>query len=159
MAGRFVISQPDDLPGRYFKRGEVLGYVLPEDIRVARVLVRQDDVDLVRKRLVSAEVLGALDLGEVFPASLLREVPAASDQLPSKALTIEGGDSHAADPRDQEHPRTFSRFFQFDVAVPAETARTAAGGHVWVRFYHGNETLVRQIWRRLRQLMLSRFDE
>jgi putative peptide zinc metalloprotease protein len=122
------------------------------------VLVRQDDVDLVRKRLVGAEVRVAVGLDEVFPASLLREVPAASDQLPSKALTIEGGGSHAADPRDQEHPRTFSRFFQFDVEIPAEVARAAAGGHVWVRFYHGNEALARQMWRRLRQLLLSRFD-
>jgi putative peptide zinc metalloprotease protein len=46
MAGRFVISQPDDLPGRYFKRGEVLGYVLPEDRRRRRPQPIAGDVDL-----------------------------------------------------------------------------------------------------------------
>ncbi len=158
MAGAFVAPREEDLPGRYHKRGEVLGYVLPRDITTARVLVRQNDVDLVRKRLRGVEVRVASDPTRSWPASVLREVPAASDQLPSKALTIEGGGSQAADPRDQDHPRTLSRFFQFDVAIPADAGRAAAGGHVWVRFYHGTEPLGWQAWRRLRQLLLSQFD-
>jgi putative peptide zinc metalloprotease protein len=158
-AGRFVVPRVEDLLGRYHKRGDVLGFVLPKDLHIARVLVGQNDVDLVRKRLVGAEVLVASNLGRAYPAALLREVPAASDQLPSKALTIEGGGSQAEDLRDQNHPRTLSRYFQFDVAIHPEAALGAASAHVWVRFDHGPEPLAWQAWRRLRQLLLSRFDE
>jgi putative peptide zinc metalloprotease protein len=158
-AGRFVVPGVEDLLGRYHKRGDVLGFVLPKDLDIARVLVGQNDVDLVRKRLVGAEVLVASNLGHAYPARLLREVPAASDQLPSKALTIEGGGSQAEDLRDQNHPRTLSRYFQFDVAIHPEAALGAASAHVWVRFDHGPEPLAWQAWRRLRQLLLSRFDE
>jgi putative peptide zinc metalloprotease protein len=157
--GRFVVPRVEDLRGRYHKRGDVLGFVLPQDLNIARVIVSQGDVDLVRKRLVGAEVLVASNLGHPYPAKLLREVPAASDQLPSKALTIEGGGSQAEDLRDQNHPRTLSRYFQFDVAIPPDAATGAASAHVWVRFDHGTEPLAWQAWRRLRQLLLSRFDE
>ena len=156
--GQFVVPRAGDLPNRYFKRGEVLGYVLPKEIRVARVLVRQNDVDLVRKRLIGVAVILAADLSRSYPGAMLREVPAASDQLPSKALAIEGGGSQATDPRDQEHPKTLSRFFQFDVEIPAGAGGASAGGHVWVRFDHGTEPLFWQAWRRVRQLLLSRFD-
>jgi putative peptide zinc metalloprotease protein len=94
-AGRFVVPRVEDLLGRYHKRGDVLGFVLPEELNIARVIVSQNDVDLVRKRSIGAEVLIASNLGHAYPAKLLREVPAASDQLPSKALTIEGGGSQA----------------------------------------------------------------
>jgi putative peptide zinc metalloprotease protein len=158
-AGQFVVPRVDDLLGRYHKRGDVLGFVLPEELNIARVIVSQNDVDLVRKRSIGAEVLIASNLGRAYPAKLLREVPAASDQLPSKALTIEGGGSQAEDLRDQRHPHTLSRYFQFDLAIPPEAAQGAASAHVWVRFDNGTEPLAWQAWRRLRQLLLSRFDE
>jgi putative peptide zinc metalloprotease protein len=156
--GRFTVPRVDDLPERFHKRGDILGYVLPDEIRAVRVLVGQNDVDLVRKRLAGIEVLVTDDLYHAFPATMVREVPAASDELPSKALSIEGGGSQATDPRDRDHPRTYSRFFQFDIEIPPEAARATAGGRVWVRFYHGTEPLAWQAWRRLRQLLLSRFD-
>lgn len=158
VAGRFVAADPQDLPGRYERRGEVLGYVLPAAVRTVRVLVRQNDVDLVRQRLRGVRVLLASDLRRSWPARMVREVPAASDELPSRALAVDGGGAQATDPRDQKAPRTLSRFFQFDVELPAEAATEAAGGRAWVRFDHGTDPLGAQAWRRLRQLLLSRFD-
>ena len=157
-SGNFVVSQPNDLPGRYYKRGEVLGYVIPPDLRLARVLVGQSDVDLVRRHLVDAAVLAAGDLGRSFPARMVREVPAASDELPSKALAVEGGGAQPTNPRDHDTPRSLERMFQFDVEIPPEAASAASGGHVWVRFDHGSEPLALQGWRRLRQLFLTHFD-
>ena len=158
VAGRFVLVHPDDLPGRYAKRGDILGYVLPDSVRTVRVLVGQNDVDLVRQNLHGVRVLLAGDLSRAWPAELLREVPAASDELPSRALATEGGGAQNVDPRDQQHARSLSRLFQFDVVLPPEAATTAAGAHAWVRFDHGDEPVGLQAWRRLRQLMLSRLD-
>ena len=156
--GNFVVSKPNDIPGRYYKRGEVLGYVIPPDLRIARVLVAQADVDLVRRHFVDASVLAAGDLGRSFPARMVREVPAASDELPSKALALEGGGAQPTNPRDRDAPRTLERLFQFDLEIPPEAASAASGGHVWVRFDHGSEPLALQAWRRLRQLFLTHFD-
>lgn len=158
-AGTFVVPRAGDLVGRYHHRGDIVGYVVTRATRTARVVVRQDDVDLVRQRLRGAEIRIASDISTVYPARLVREVPAASDEFPSAALTLEGGGSQAADRRDPNRPRALSRLFQFDVELPYEALQSGAiGQHVWVRFDHGSEPLGLQWWRRVRQLFLSRFD-
>jgi putative peptide zinc metalloprotease protein len=72
-------------------------------------------------------------------------------------LTLEGGGSQVADRRDPSHPKALNALFQFDLELPPE-ASTAIGAHVWVRFDHGFEPLGLQWWRRVRQLLLSKFD-
>ena len=164
--GVFLLPRAEDQPGQYHRRGELIGYVATSGATsgatpgttVARVVVRQADVGLVRQRLRGAEVRLANDVARVWPATVLREVPAGSQDFPSPALTTEGGGSEPADLRDPRHARALSRLFQFDVALPPETAAAAWGGHVWVRFDHGAEPLAAQWWRRARQLLLSRFD-
>jgi putative peptide zinc metalloprotease protein len=156
--GLFILPSPEDAQGRFYKRGDVLGYVVPRDVRVARVLVDQGDINLVRDRLRGAEVIAATELGRSYPATVVREVPAASDKLPSPALATEGGGSKALDTRDPQHPHALSRSFEFDVELPVTAAIAATGGHVWVRFDHGLEPLGLQWLRRIRQLLLSRFD-
>jgi putative peptide zinc metalloprotease protein len=156
--GIFIVPAAEDSIGRFYKRGDVIGYVLPRDVRVARVIVEQDNINLVRTRLKGAEVMSAAAIGRSFSAKVIREVPAASDQLPSPALALQAGGSEAVDARDPQHPRTLSRTFQFDVELPVAAANAAAGGHVWLRFDHGLEPLGLQWFRRLRQLLLSRFD-
>jgi putative peptide zinc metalloprotease protein len=158
VSGTFLIPRAEDQPGQYHRRGELIGYVASAGATVARVVVRQEDVGLVRQRLRGVEVRLADDLAQVWPATLVREVPAASHEFPSPALMMEGGGSEPADMRDPRHAKALSRLFQFDIALPPEAARAAWGGRVWVRFYHGTEPLAAQWWRRLRQLLLSRFD-
>lgn len=156
--GIFIVPAAEDSITRFYKRGDVIGYVLPRDVRIARVLVEQGDIDLVRTRLKGAEVMPSTAIGRSFSASVIREVPAGSDTLPSPALALQAGGSQAIDTRDPQNPRTLRRTFQFDVELPIEAANAAAGGHVWVRFDHGREPLGLQWFRRLRQLLLSRFD-
>jgi putative peptide zinc metalloprotease protein len=157
--GIFVVPRADDLLGRFYRRGDVLGYVATPSKSTARVLVRQDDVDLVRRWMRGAKVRMSSQMSQVFTARLVREVPAASTEFPSVALTLEGGGSQAADPTDRDVPRALNRLFQFDIELSPVAARSAVmGEHVWVRFYHGVEPLAFQWWRRLRQLFLSRFN-
>jgi putative peptide zinc metalloprotease protein len=158
-SGEFVVPRAEDVLGRYHKRGEVLAYIVPSTARTARVIVRQDDIDLVRQLVVGAELRLATNIADIHPARIMREVPAASNEFPDEALTLQGGGSFAADMRDPAHPRALNRLFQFDVELPPEAAiTTALGEHVWVRFYHGIEPLGFQWWRRIRQLFLTRFD-
>ncbi|MEH2565663.1 peptidase M50 [Bradyrhizobium sp. AZCC 2289] len=156
--GVFLAPAAQDLPGRYAKRGEVLGYVLFQQSRIARVVVAQDDIDLVRNKLVDVAVRLTHRSSETYHAALLREVPSASDRLPSQAFTETGGGRFVVDPRDRGQMKTLQRTFQFDLELAPEAANANFGSRVLVRFDHGREPLAWQWHRRLRQLFLSRFE-
>ncbi len=156
--GRLVIQNPDDMPGRYFKKGELLAYLMNARHMIARVAVSQDDVDLVRSRLQSIELRFVGDVESSYSVKLLREVPGASDKLPSPALGRNGGGELVTDPSDQEGTKVLSPVFIFDLSLPENISTDMFGSRVYVRFEHGPEPLGSQLYRRLRQLFLSRFN-
>ena len=97
-------------------------------------------------------------LEQTWPAEVIREVPGAHDQLPSKALSLAGGGPHGTDPRDPEGLKSLQRVFQFDLELPAAVGPVEVGTRVYVRFHHHAEPLAAQWGRRLRQLFLARFN-
>jgi putative peptide zinc metalloprotease protein len=155
--GEFVIAQSDDLPGRFFKKGQLLGYITQDARKVVRVVVSQDDVDLVRSHMVRADVRLAERIAEIYRAQMIREVPAANDLLPSPVLSSEGGGALPADPRDPKSGKAMASAFQFDLELPSDVASASYGGRAYVRFVHQPEPLGRQWFRRLRQTFLARF--
>jgi putative peptide zinc metalloprotease protein len=157
-AGLFVVPHAGDLPGRFLRRGEVVGYIAQPESRIVRVVVTQNDIDLVRTHLDKIDVKLPQQPTQSWPAKLLREVPAGSEDLPSKALTSTGGGSLVADPRYPEQARSLERTFQFDLALPPGAAPGYIGSRVYVRFTHDPEPLALQGWRRVRQLFLAKFD-
>jgi putative peptide zinc metalloprotease protein len=156
-AGRFVLDRSADLPGRYFRKGELLGHVVQDGGRIVRLVVSQDDVDLVRGALKQVDLRPAQHMAQVYPARMVREVPAARDRLPSPALSSEGGGAIAADPGDPKSGKTLATTFQFDVELPPEAPPLAYGGRVYVRFSLEPEPLALQWFRRLRQVFLAQF--
>jgi putative peptide zinc metalloprotease protein len=158
VAGDFVIAQPDDLPGRFVRKGQMIGHVTQQARLLVRVVVSQDDVDLVRSRLVRADVRLAGRMAEVYPATVVREVPAAKDQLPSAALSSEGGGAVPQDPRDPKGGKALVSTFQFDLELPPATPHAGFGGRAYVRFVHHPEPLGWQCYRRVRQAFLARFN-
>ena len=155
--GRFVAERADDMPGRYFRKGEALGYVIHDEHRVIRVVVGQDDVDLVRSRVKHVDVRLAEREEAVYRASMLREVPAAKEQLPSAALSSEGGGKFAADPHDRTGGKSLASTFQFDLGWASDVPNVSYGGRVHVRFALEPEPLAHQWYRRIRQAFLARF--
>jgi putative peptide zinc metalloprotease protein len=162
--GTFHAIRPEgDMVGRYVKDGEIMGYVTPASGEVARVVVPQADIDLVRDHLVDVR-LRLADRMTDFTSSLIRAVPAADDKVPSQALSAANGGSVATDPRDTKGMKAFERMFQFDVALPergpgAEAlAASGFGARVFVRFDFAWESLGTMLYRRVRQSMLSRFE-
>jgi putative peptide zinc metalloprotease protein len=180
--GIFTVPRAQDLPGRYLKRGDLLGYVMPPDrtdagpsnphgtpdthampmpSRLARVVVTQDAIDLVRHATSKVLVRYAHQPDVVLEGRVIREVPSGAEYLPSRALTTDGGGQLATDPRDQKGAKTMERTFQFDVAmdsVPAALASAHYGERVYVRFDHAREPLGMQMWRGVRRLFLSHFQ-
>lgn len=156
--GTFVVPTAQDLPGRFVRRGEVLGYVLDRSAVTARVVVHQPDVDLVRQHTYAVHVRLPERIPETLPAMLRREVPAATDQLPGRALSREGGGEIAIDPRDVLGIKTFHKVFLFDIELPSYEGLYNVGSRLYVRFDHGREPLIGRWYRGLRQLFLRRFN-
>jgi putative peptide zinc metalloprotease protein len=157
IAGTFVLAQAaGDFPDRFLRRGDQVGYVLPAKAATARVLVSQDDVDLVRMRTVRVEAKVAGRLYETYEAKLAREVPAASNRVSNLALSSAGGGGAALDPRQTKEPKTLDAWFAFELELPQTNALTL-GEHVYVRFEHGAEPLAARLYRSVRQLFMRQF--
>jgi putative peptide zinc metalloprotease protein len=153
--GRFAVAGAQDLPGRYLKQGEAVGHVVSDANQTVRVVVPQFTVDLVRSRTERVRVKLAERLEDTIVSRVLREVPRASDRLPSPALTQAGGGEAALDPSGAREGRSLQTYFEFEIELPPERS-FLLGGRAYVRFDHGEETLATQVWRWLRQLFLLR---
>ncbi|GAB3537688.1 hemolysin D [Noviherbaspirillum agri] len=158
MDGTLIATKPQDMAGQYFKKGELLAYALEGTHFIARVVVQQQDIDLVRTRFKSAELRLADSIPQVHQASIIREMPGGIDELPTAALGANGGGSIPVDPKDGNGLKTIERVFVFDLRLPPGVEPSAFGQRVHVRFYHGMEPILGQGYRRLRQLFLSRFN-
>lgn len=159
-AGVFTVPRPQDMEGRFFSRGDLIGYVIDKPELVARVVVAQDDADAVRNATKEVQVRLVHLPEQVLAGRLQREVPAGAEYLPSLALSTQGGGQLATDPRDTKGARTLERTFQFDVAVdlpPGDKAGIFFGAHVHARFEHPSEPLAYQWYRSVRRLFLSQF--
>ena len=156
--GTFFAQTAQDLPGRFFKRGEVVGYVLNDSSISARVAVSQSDVDLVRKRTRGVKIRLPEKITTTLPSSVIREVPAGTEHLPARVLSQAGGGEVAVDPRDEKGVKAFQKVFLFDVQMPSQVSLFNVGGRVYVRFDHGFEPLAWRWYRAVRQLLLKRFN-
>jgi putative peptide zinc metalloprotease protein len=155
--GRFVLPRADDLPGRFLKRGDLLGYVIGDHDLVVRVVVPQADVDLVRQRTAKVDAYFAENLDQPVPARIRREVPAAQNDVPSMALTTQGGGPIVLDPSHTQKPQSLFSMFQFDVDLLEPVPPRMAGARVYVRFDHGREPLAFRVLRAFRQFFLGQF--
>jgi putative peptide zinc metalloprotease protein len=157
--GTFVVPMPEDLPRRFVKRGELVGYVIDPDTITLRTVVPQADIDLVRHETRAVHVRLAERLGDSVPGAVPRVVPAATAHLPTTALGRGGGGTIAVDLRDDRGTKAVERLFQVDVQLPRRASPYVnVGGRAYVRFDHGRVPFAQQWYRQLRQLFLSTFD-
>jgi putative peptide zinc metalloprotease protein len=156
-SGRFVLAGAvQDLPDRYVKKGQDIGYVLPPATVRARVLVAQQDIDYVRTRTERVRVKLAGRLQDTFEATILREVPQATDQVANPAMSSLGGGRAPLDPQAPERLKTLDTWFEFELELPGARA-FMIGEHVYARFEHPPEPLAWRIYRAARQVFLKRF--
>jgi len=152
--GTFVSPLARDLLGRFIEQGQLIGYVVGDSIDRARVILRQSDVALVREHTEGVELRLSSRVGQVIPARISREVPAALERLPSPALGTLAGGRVPVDPRDPDGTQTLEKVFQLDVEMATGTGASEIGERVYVRFHHGSETMARRSYRALRRLFM-----
>jgi putative peptide zinc metalloprotease protein len=156
--GVFVAQQAVDMPGRYYRKGDLLGYVLGEAQPLARVVVLQQAIDKVRLATDRVRVRRVDQPRHVWSGKVLREVSGAGEYLPSSALSVDGGGEIAVDPRDSKGPKTLERTFQIDVELEDPDQVQHFGQRVYVRFEHQMQPLASQMYRSIRLLFLSSFN-
>jgi putative peptide zinc metalloprotease protein len=155
--GQLVVPGSSDLEGRFVRRGDTLAYVINDAATRARVIVTQADIGLVRQQTDSVEIRMAGQPGRAIAARVHSEVPAASDELPSKALGTRGGGMIPVDPADESGTRALATLFQFELELQDDLPAQLYGQRVYVRFDHGAEPLGIQWQRSLRQLFMREF--
>ncbi len=155
--GRLVLMDARHLPGRFVKKGELLGYILSDHRPLVRTVVRQAEIGLVRRRTTGVAVRLADRPGTTLRAAIDRFVPAGQLQLPSPVVGTAGGGEIPVDPSDPEGLRSLDSVFQVDLRLPRADRNPHIGIRAYVRFEHGTMPLAVQWYRRLRQLLLRRF--
>jgi putative peptide zinc metalloprotease protein len=155
--GNFILIDARNLPGRFVKKGELLGYIVAEHRPTIRAVVSQANIGLVRERVTGVEVRLTEQPAESLKADIERIVPAADLNLPSAALGTAGGGVVPVDPTDPDGLRALESLFQLDLSLPDEVKDPHIGGRVYVRFDHGSMSLAMQWYRSLRQLLLRKF--
>ena len=155
--GMVVLPTDKDLPGRFVKRGQPLGFVLDASKMTVKMVVPQTAINQVRGNTQNVSLRTASRPDRILPAKITRIVPAASRDLPSLALSLEGGGVYALDPREKQNPKVFDTLFQIELN-PLTDIQGRIGERVYVRFDHPPEPLVYRWFRQVRRLLLKRFD-
>ena len=65
--GRFIVPRAADLPGRFVRQGEVLSYVSRQQDSVVRVVVPENQADVVRNRVKAVELVHQLRVQPIGP--------------------------------------------------------------------------------------------
>ncbi len=155
VGGNFIVPNAEDLPGRFVKQGETLGYVTDTSTVTARVVLEQGEYALVRERTVGVEARFSDRIDEPLAATIKREVPAANYLLPTKVLGQAGGGRIPVDPLDSRGTKALQKIFQIDVEIHEREDLPQIGKRVYLRFDHGNEPIAQQVYRSVSRLLLG----
>jgi putative peptide zinc metalloprotease protein len=156
--GRFIVPRAADLAGRFVHQGEVLSYVSKREDSVVRVVVPEDQADVVRNRVKAVELKFPNRVTETVPAVIIREVAALSNTLPSIALSTLGGGDIVLDPTDTNQVTAISNLLHLELKPGSTEYLPPLGSRVYVRFSHDAEPLAGRLYRSIRQVFLRRFD-
>jgi len=162
--GYFVIPQADDAPGKFVRRGELLGYALDFTKVSVQVVVPQSEIDIVREMTRHVQVRLVESVAEVLSGTVLRVVPAATDQLPNLALSAQGGGevpldlSAPSDSSRKGETKAAATMFIFELELENPDRISALGSRIYVRFERKPVPLAQQWYREVRGLLLKKFN-
>jgi len=156
VSGTFVLPDEQKILGRYIKKGEAVGYVVNPEELIVRVVVPQTSVGLFSKEVKNVSVRFAEQPGKAMQANIIRQTPAGSFSLPSRALGAAGGGEIAVNSTDENGTTSVNKIFQLDLSLPENSIASGLGTRAYVRVNHGREALALQWLRSARQLLLNK---
>jgi len=155
--GEIIIPKVQDLVGKFVEKGELLGYVINDKQLTIRVLVSQDDMNLINET-DDITVRFVNNITQEYKAGELRIVPAATDKLPSAVLSVSGGGKIKTDPKDSTRTKALDKYFEIWVVLPSTQEEVFIGSRVYVKFTHGKEPFIQRLERWVDQLLLRQFN-
>ncbi|GAB3096910.1 hypothetical protein G8770_12275 [Aestuariicella hydrocarbonica] len=156
--GRMVVQDPQTLPHRYLKRGEIIGYVLhPERPLTVRVAVAETAAERVLGQVQGVSLRPASDRSEEIPATLAAVVPRVSKEIPSPVLSTQGGGEIILDPSSDQALQSLENYVLIEVEA-AGLPMTRVFERFYVRFDLPSEPLAKRLYRQLRQVFIEEFD-
>lgn len=156
--GVILLPDAEDIPGRFIRQGELLGYILDEQPPTIRLAVKQDNIGQIRTQIVDIKVRLVNNPNTEYSAEIIRQAPEASNLLPSTALSNQGGGQFILDPAYRDSLIALQKTFQIDLKFDPRQQDALLGTRAYVRFNHGGEPLASQFYRRLRQVFLRQFN-
>jgi len=156
--GELVLLDADDLPGRFVRKGDLLGYIIDDEQPTVRMAVSQDHIGQLRQAVTDIKVRFASDPNRDFDARILRQAPEATNRLPSAALATTGGGPYIATMNADNELETQEKVFLVDLEPEFQGHQIPLGTRAYVRINHGSEALVSQWYRRLRQVFLRQLN-
>ena len=156
--GELVLLDADDLPGRFLRKGDLLGYIINQEQPTVRMAVSQDHIGQLRQQVTDIKIRFASAPGRDFSARILRQAPEATDRLPSAALTTRGGGPFITSAEADDPLQSREKVFLVDLEPDYEGREIPLGSRAYVRVNHGSEALASQWYRRLRQVFLRQFN-
>lgn len=156
-SGQLLLPDADDLPGRFLKHGELIGYILDEQPPTIRMAVTQDHIGQLRDRVIDIRIRLANQPFQEYPAQIIRLAPEATNTLPSPALATTGGGTIRVNSDKPDEMQTLQKIFLVDLKFDPPPD-LPIGTRAYVRINHGGEPLLTQLYRRVRQTFLRQFN-
>jgi putative peptide zinc metalloprotease protein len=156
--GRWMFANGAEPVGQYFKRGQIVGYVIAGPSKILRAAVPQSDVDLVRTRTKSITAKLVRQPFNTYVAANMRPIGAGQKQLVSAALGSEGGGLTPVDPTKNDPTLTLERVFDCEIELQTADSTAVFGDRAQVKFNLGWTPLANQFYIRLRQAFLTKLS-
>jgi putative peptide zinc metalloprotease protein len=157
ISGTLGMPSAVDLIGKFFTRGSVIAHVISPNQTTVRIVIAQQDIDLVRDAENKFFVRLAESRTKTHSASISSQEPAATWVLPSPLLSDRIGGPFQTDPGDRDGLRTLEPVFVLNLDVRGVTL-DRIGSRAWVRIEHPPRPLAMQGLRNFRQLFLRHFN-
>jgi putative peptide zinc metalloprotease protein len=156
--GKVILPVSTDLLGRFVRRGELLAVVAQFENPLIRVVVPEEQADLVRRDTRALHVRFLGDEQEAHPAKIVRTTPTLTRSLPSRALSTQGGGRMVLDPSARPGQiRALKPVYRLDISLVDDTAVGTYGDRVHVRFAHDDAPLAGRIYRAATRVFLKFF--
>ncbi|WP_028868489.1 efflux RND transporter periplasmic adaptor subunit [Psychromonas arctica] len=115
LAGVISIPKALDMPGRFYRKGDILGYVIDLNKVSIKAIIPQNKFEQLKMKQINWQVKLNSQPMSTFNATTGQEIPQASFQLPSAKLGTAGGGAIIVDARDKEGRTVLEAVYQVEL--------------------------------------------
>lgn len=156
LAGTLALTNRSDMLGRFYRKGDVLGFVVDSSQAMVQTVVPESRLSRFQGHIESVEVTLVGQSDKIFNARLVRQTPQASHKLPSAQLGSAQGGQVRVDARDETGLTSLDPVYHFELALEHYDEPYLAA-KVFIKFRHAGESLGEMLYYDVRNLFLHRF--